>query len=55
MVIWGIDDATQGRSMIARPAGRESADVLGDARSWGFDHGVRQPRPGPAANTFPVR
>ncbi len=55
MVVWGLDDVSRGQSTAVRPAQRESLEVIGDARSWGFDHGIRQPRPVLAANAFPVR
>ena len=44
MVIWGSDELKTPRARVAEPR-TESQDVLADARSWGFGHGIRQPRP----------
>ncbi len=55
MVIWSAHDAPAQRSMIARSTPIESTDVLSDAKSWGFGHGTRQPRPPFAATMLPRR
>lgn len=50
MIVWGGDVTPQGRTHIVRATPMESPDVLGDAKAWGFGHGVRQPRrPGPVS------
>jgi hypothetical protein len=51
MVVWSANDAappmrapgTTERAQAAYLRHRP-ADALADARSWGFDHGVRRPR-----------
>jgi len=53
MVVWSDRDASAQRVMIARATASESLDILSDAKSWGFRHGVRQPRPLVVATTPP--
>jgi hypothetical protein len=44
MVIWGSDELKTPRARVSEPRS-ESQDVLADAKSWGFGHGIRHPRP----------
>ena len=48
MVVWGSDDPTA-LSTRGRESRTESEAVLADARSWGFGHDFRQPRPSVAS------
>jgi hypothetical protein len=51
MVVWSANNAAQRmrapwkteRGHATYPQNRP-ADVLADARAWGFDHGIRRPR-----------
>ena len=55
MVVWSAQDASAQRSAIAYATATEALDILSDAKSWGFGHGVSQPRPLLAAATLPLR
>ena len=55
MVVWSAHEASAPRSMMARRSPMESPDVLADAKSWGFGHGIRQPRPSFTATVLPLR
>jgi hypothetical protein len=47
MVVWGANVPPAPLTFAAQ-AGAESLEILSDARSWGFDHGLRRPRPSKA-------
>jgi hypothetical protein len=44
MVIWSTEDESRQRAATLRATPADSPEVLANAKSWGFGHGVRQPR-----------